>query len=278
VKLLKVSNKAIKKTAIISSMIGIVFLVFSIIVSYESSNLDYMVVIAFTIAVTPTAIVATVRNRWKNKIEKAVPEFLRDLSTACLVGMPLQTALEHTAQRHYGPFTDELKQLVAQMSWGMTFNEALLELSKRIDLPIIKKASVLITEAGRHGGKLAEIFESTAKYVESVNSWNTKRRNQTLPYVAIFYFSVLIYLFIIILISTMLFVRMSAISAEGSQLIKPILTGLQSQRLFLHTALLEALFGGLMAGKINEDSFAAGLRHTAVLAVVSGLAFYLFFH
>jgi archaeal flagellar protein FlaJ len=270
--------KIIKRIVIVSSTAAIIFALFSILFFFSSSALDYMIVIAFAIAVTPPAIAGTIRNRWKSKMEKATPEFLRDLSTAALTGIPLQTALEHASKRNYGPLTEELKMLVSQMSWGKTFNEALMEFSKRIDLPLIKRASILIIEAGRHGGNLAEIFENTAKYVESVNLWNGKRRMQTLPYVAIFYFSVFIYLFIIIIISTMIFVKMGNIASAGSMLIKPVLSPAESKRLFLDTALLEALFGGLMAGKINEDSFYAGLKHTAVLAVASGITFYLFFH
>jgi flagellar protein FlaJ len=159
----------------------------------------------------------------------------------------------------------------------MNFNEALLEFSKRIDLPVIKKATILILEAGRYGGNLAEIFESTAKYVESVNSWTAKRKMQTMPYVAIFYFSVFIYLFIIIILSNMMFTPLSQLNTSGTPLLKTVLTPLEARRIFLHTALLESLFGGLIAGKINEDNFMGGLKHATVLAISCGLAFYFFF-
>jgi flagellar protein FlaJ len=162
------------------------------------------------------------------------------------------------------------------MSWGMNFNEALIEFSDRIDLPLIRKATVLINEASKHGGDLSDIFDSTAKYLDSINSWTTKREQQTTPYVLIFYFSVFIFLFIIIVISNMMFTPLSQTGAGSVSFIKPIISQAASRRLFLHATLLEALFGGLIAGKINEDSFLDGLKHVTVLAVASGLAFYLF--
>jgi flagellar protein FlaJ len=136
--------------------------------------------------------------------------------------------MEHASKRQYGPLTVELQTLVAHMSWGMNFNEALQEFSDRIDIPLITKATVLIIEAGKHGGDLSNIFESTAGYVENVNSWTAKRKMQTMPYVAIFYFSVFIFLFIIIIISTMMFAPMAQMSASGAAIIKPILTPEQS--------------------------------------------------
>jgi hypothetical protein len=75
----------------------------------------------------------------------------------------------------------------------------------------------------------------------------------------------------------MIFVPMSELSVGGSGLINPILTPETARRVFLHTALLEAFFGGILAGRIHENSFFGGLKHAAVLAIVSGLAFFIFF-
>ncbi len=223
----------------------------------------------------PASIASMIHVRWRTKIERATPEFLRDLATASRTGIPLQVALEHASKRQYGPLTHELKILVAHMSWGMNFDAALIEFSDRVDIPLIKKATVLINEAGKHGGDLSDIFDSTAKYVENINSWTQKRKQQTQPYVLIFFFSVFIFLFIIIIISNMMFTPLSQ-SGTTTSFIKPIITQDTSRRLFLHASLLEALFGGLIAGKINEDSFIDGLKYVAILAISSGLAFYLF--
>ena len=274
---MKITKRDIKRIAIVSVVVALAFLFISIATLFNSPTLDYMVVVSLTIAVTPAAIASIIHNKWKNKIEASTPEFMRDLATASKTGMPLQTALEHASRRQYGPLTPELKMLVANMSWGMNFNEAMLQFSKRIDLPVIRKATVLILEAGKHGGNLSVIFESTAQYVENVNSWTAKRRMQTMPYVAIFYFSVFIYLFIIIILSNMMFTPLSQLSSNGMPLLKSVLTSLEARRIFLHTALLESLFGGLIAGKINEDSFMGGLKHATVLAIASGLAFYFFY-
>jgi archaeal flagellar protein FlaJ len=273
---MRVTKKLIKKVAKISTLAGIIFFVISAIFYLTSPTLDYMLVIALTIAVAPPSVVGVIHGRWKSKIEKATPEFLRDLSTASKTGIPLQVALEHASKRMYGPLTDELKILVAHMSWGMNFNDAMTEFSDRIDLPLIKKATVLIIEAGRHGGDLSNIFESTAKYVENVNAWTAKRRMQTMPYIAIFYFSVVIFLFIIIIITNMMFLPMSEMANEGSALIQPVLDSETSKRIFLHTALMESMFGGLIAGKINEDTFLDGLKHATLLSIISGVAFFFF--
>jgi flagellar protein FlaJ len=273
---MKVTKKTTKRITIISVVAAIVFFIIVSVFYLTSPTLDYIMVIALTIGVLPPSIVGIIHNRWKNKIEKATPDFLRDLATASKTGIPLQVALEHASKRIYGPLTNELQILVAHMSWGMNFNQALEEMGNRIDLPLIKKATVLINEAAKHGGDLSNIFDSTAKYLDNINSWAAKRRQQTSPYVLIFYFSVFIFLFIIIIISNMLFTPLSQTGAGNISFIKPIITPADSRRLFFHASLLEALFGGLIAGKINEDSFVDGLKHVTILAIATGIAFYLF--
>jgi flagellar protein FlaJ len=268
-------KKTIKKIQVVSIAAAIIFLIASMIFYLTSPTLDYLLVIALTIAVAPASFAQIIHNRWRHKIEKATPEFLRDLATASRTGIPLQTSMEHASNRMYGPLTAELKILVAHMSWGMNFNEALTKFSENVDLPLIKKATVLIIEAGIHGGDMSDIFESTAKYLENINSWSSKRQMQTFPYIAIFYFSVFIFLFIIIIISAMMFAPLSQTTGDTS-FIKPILTQAESRRIFLHSSLLESLFGGLIAGKINEDSFLDGLKHVMILSITCGLAFYLF--
>ncbi len=275
---MRITKKILKRISIIAAVAAAGLFITSSFFYLLSPTLDYMIVIALAIGVTPPSAATMIYSRWRNKIEKATPDFLRDLATASRTGIPLQVALEHSSNRDYGPLTYELKILVAHMSWGMNFNEALNELSDNIDLPLVKRATILINEAGRHGGDLSNIFDSTAKYLDNMNSWSEKRRQQTTPYVLIFYFSVFIFLFIIIIVSNMMFTPLSHTTAGTVSFIKPIISQAQSRRLFLHAALIEALFGGLIAGKINEDSFAAGLKHVAVLAVSSGLAFYLFLH
>ena len=274
---MKITKRNLKRIGIASCVAAATLLVVSALFYGSSPDFDYLLVAVFTIGVGPASFASIIHNRWKNKIEKAMPEFLRDLATSIRTGVPIHAALEHTSKRMYGPLTNELKMLVAQMSWGMNFEEALTELSKRVDLPLVKKATVLILEAGRHGGDLSEIFESTAHYIDNVNAWNLRRKMQTMPYVAIFYFSVALFLFIIILISRMIFVPISELAKSGVPLLRPILTATQTRRVFLHTSLLESFFGGILAGKINEDSFLGGLKHGMILAIASGVAFFIFF-
>jgi len=274
---MKVTRRTLKKIGMVSSAAAVVLLIVSGFFYITSPDYDYFIVIAFTVAVAPVSLAGMIHSSWKQKIERAMPEFLRDLATSIQTGVPINSALEHASKREYGPLKDELQVLVSQMSWGMTLNDALAVLSERVDLPLVKRATVLISESSMYGGDLSEIFDATARYVESVNTWSLRRRMQTLPYVAIFYFSIALFLFIIILLSRMIFIPISQLAQSGIPFMKPVLDPLQARRVFMHASLIESFFGGILAGKISENSYVGGLKHAMVLAAVSGVAFFFFF-
>lgn len=274
---MKITRGTIKKIAIVSTVVAVAVLAVFIFFFRTSPDFDYLLIVVFVAGVSPASLASIFHNRWKSKIERSMPEFLRDLATSVRTGVPIFAALEHTASRAYGPLTHELKTLVAHMSWGMNFDQALREMSRSVDLTLVEKAMTLILEASKHGGDLSDIFDSTAHYMDNVNTWSLRRKMQTMPYVAIFYFSVILFLFIIIIISKTIFVPISEFSETGVPLLRPVLTERETRGIFLHTSLMEAFFGGILAGKINENSFFGGLKHAMILAVVSGLAFFLFF-
>jgi len=272
------TSKKVRLIAVISASAAFIAAIPLIIFFFTKPILDYIIIILFVVAVGPSSIAAIIHDRWKNKIQTAMPDFLRDMATSIKTGVTIHAALEHASKRNYGPLTQEIKIMVAQMGWGMTFEKALSDFSRRVSLPLVSQASTLMLEAGRYGGDLAEVFDYTAKYMESVNTWSNRRHQQTLPYVAIFYFSVVLFLFIIIVISKTIFLPISENGQGGTlPIIKPILTPDQTRRIFLHASLMEALFGGIVSGKISEDSYMSGLKHSMILSMISGAAFYLFF-
>jgi len=46
----------------------------------------------------------------------------------------------------------------------------------------------------------------------------------------------------------------------------------ETRRLFFHMSFLQALFGGLVAGKMGEGTVSAGLKHSVILLVAGYLS------
>ena len=48
------------------------------------------------------------------------------------------------------------------------------------------------------------------------------------------------------------------------------------KEILFHATIIQAIFGGLIAGKMSEGKLGAGLKHTVMLLLITFMAFFLF--
>ena len=82
--------------------------------------------ISFTLIAScgPPALLIHIDERRKRMIDDALPRLLEDVAESQEAGMTLLQALEEASKRKYGPITQELRRLVAQLSWGVELEQA----------------------------------------------------------------------------------------------------------------------------------------------------------
>jgi flagellar protein FlaJ len=229
---------------------------------------DEYILLAVVIAVFPSAVLDYVDYRWKKSVDEHLPDLFRSIVQAQETGLALPQAIEEASKRRYGALTVELKKMAAQMSWGMSFEEALQSFSKRVDTRLTRQTVPLIIEASRSGGRVERVFEPLRRFVESTLMAERERRAQTRPYVAIVYVAFLVFIFTIIILFKTFFLQMGELSVLKFALLSPE----ETKRLFFHMSFLQALFGGLVAGKMGEGTIGAGLKHSVILLVVGYLS------
>jgi flagellar protein FlaJ len=156
----------------------------------------------------------------------------------------------------------------SQMSWGMSFEEALQSFSKRVDTKLTRQAVPLIIEASHSGGEVERIFEPLGRFVESTLMAEKERRAQTRPYIAIVYVAFFVFLFTIIMLFKTFFIQMGELSVLQFALLSPE----ETRRLFFHMSFMQALFGGLVAGKMGEGTMSGGLKHSVILLLAGYLS------
>jgi flagellar protein FlaJ len=183
-----------------------------------------------------------------------------------LCGIDLQ--VEEASKRRYGPLTAELKRMVAHMSWGKSFEEALQSFSERVNTSLTKRSIPLVIEASHSGGRVEKVFEPTGKFVQSTLLAEKERQAQTRPYVAIVYVAFFVFLFTVIMLFTTFFVQMSELAALNTA----VMSTDEARRLFFHMSTGQAFFGGLVAGKMGEGTMSAGLKHSVILLVAGYIA------
>jgi len=266
-------GKKIKKIAWISSVsLAVVIMSFAYFMFWGTTTFDEFIFFAVIIAVFPPTILNYMDYKWRKAVNEHLPDLFRSIVQAQETGMTLPQALEEASKRDYGPLTNELKKMTTQISWGMTFEEALLALGRRVNTVLIQRTVPMIIEASRSGGHVERVFDPMGKFIQTTLLLDKERRNQTRPYIAIIYVAFFVFLFTIILLFKSFFASIEGLPMLGSAVMAP--EGMQ--QIFFHMTAIQGFFGGLVAGKMGEGTINAGLKHSLILMTCGYVALKLF--
>jgi flagellar protein FlaJ len=268
----RIENHEKKIAWIASVLLAVAISLFGYLTFGATSRFDEFMFFAAIVAVFPPATLSYIDFKWRKAIDEHLPDLFRSIVQAQETGMTLTQALEEASKRNYGPLTAELKKMNAQISWGMTFEEALIALGKRINTVLIQRTVPLIIEASRSGGHVEKVFDPLGKFVQSTLLLGKERRNQTRPYVAIIYVAFFVFLFTIILLFKSFFNSMEGLPTFETA----VMSTVDMERLFFHMTSIQAFFGGLVAGKMGEGTIDSGLKHSLIMMISGFIALKLF--
>ena len=262
-------EKKIKKIAWISSVsLAVVIMSFAYFMFWGTTTFDEFIFFAVMIAVFPPTILNYMDYKWRKAVNEHLPDLFRSIVQAQETGMTLPQALEEASKRDYGPLTNELKKMTTQISWGMTFEDALLALGRRVNTVLIQRTVPIIIEASRSGGHVERVFDPMGKFIQTTLLLDKERRNQTRPYIAIIYVAFFVFLFTIILLFKSFFASIEGLPILGSAVMAP--EGMQ--QIFFHMTAIQGFFGGLVAGKMGGGTINAGLKHSLILMICGYVA------
>jgi flagellar protein FlaJ len=230
--------------------------------------------ISIMVILVPSAILDLKHQRWISSIENQMPLLVRGVAESQETGMTLIRALEKVVDNKMvsGPLSKEVKQLVIEMSWGTSFEDALTNFKNRINSPIVNRFCVLVLEASRSGGTIKKVFTATAGFMEEMKDIDRETDAQMKPYIIVIYAAFAVFIVTAILLVQSFFAPMSgSAQISGNSTIGGV-GGLKD--FFYQDMLVSGLTGGLMAGKIGERRVAGGMKHSILLVVIGYAIFF----
>lgn len=287
----KIDPKEKKLVEIVSLVLGLVMAVLSLLAYFIFHfqglpfDWDQLLILALIIAVFPPAAVEYLDLRWERGIDKNIPRLLREIAESGRTGLTLVRAIEVSSERDYGPLTPELKQMIAQISWGTSLEDALKSFAARARTKLARRVADLITEVARSGGDTQEIMEQLNKHIGELQSIDRERYTQMRPYAAIVYIAFGVFLFTDVMLVRTFFTQIinmqnAVLNAAGGTStvfggIASVNIGLLKKVLF-HAVVIQAVIGGLVAGKMSEARLGAGLKHVLALLIIAFATFAIF--
>lgn len=128
-------------------------------------------------------------------------------------------------------------------------------------------------------------MEQVNKHIGELQSIDRERYASMRPYAAVVYIAFGVFLFTDVLLIRSFFTqivqlqaKVMATSGGGGGVFAgagSVDVGFLKMVLF-HAVIIQAFFGGLIAGKMSEGKLGAGLKHTLILLIIAFVTFYLF--
>jgi flagellar protein FlaJ len=267
-KMPKIERRTKKVVIAVSVLVAVAIALFGYFTVGVSAELDDFVFFGFLAVVSPIALVNYVDYRWRKTVDEHLPDLFRSIVQAQETGMTLPKALEEAAERDYGPLTPELKKMTVQISWGASFEEALLAFGRRVGTVLTLRTVPMIIEASRSGGHVEKVFNPMGKFIQTTILLEKERKTQTRPYIAIIYVALFVFLFTIVILFKTFFTGVDGMALFSMPTSSPE----DLRRIFLHLTLVQGFFSGLVAGKMGEGSISAGLKHSLIMMLLGYVA------
>ena len=225
------------------------------------------------------AVVEYNNSRWLNGVESNIPVLLRDITEDVKAGIPLLNALEDATSKDYGPVSKPLEEAMVKFHLTSDLESSLRWFGKKLVRPVANRMSIVLIEAYQTGGNITEVLDASVELFTDLDEFRRNRRSQTGPYVSIVYVGVFIFLLISWVLLSRFLLPLTLIGNDPNLADSGLTVGILDMAFYksvlFWAAVMEAIFGGLVAGKIREGRINAGLMHT-VLLLMGTIAFYNF--
>jgi flagellar protein FlaJ len=262
------------KVYAMSTTIGVIFLLlvtgfFGLFNTPLQGLVDLPVAISICLIITavPPAIVHQKIASRKSSMERGISNFLRDLTETRKTGLSPEACISNLSKRDYGAFSKELAKMSSDINWGIPMRNVIMDFVKKTKSWMSQIVMFLLLEAVDVGGGTISMIESLARFNNMTQEVEKEKKMSVRPYVFIPYFAavLLVATTLMTLMFTQQTVSMSDVTSANTDI--DFLSLIFTVSVVTHCYLI-----GLVAGKISEESLAAGFKHAALLVLIAIIA------
>jgi archaeal flagellar protein FlaJ len=223
------------------------------------------------------------------KMEEVFPDFLQLMSSNLRAGMTIDRAMTLSAREELAPLDKEILRAGREIATGKNIENALLDMSKRIDSEKISRVVLLIISGIKSGGNVATILEETSSNMRERNFVEKRAASNVLMYV--------IFIFIAVSIGAPILFSLSSILVEVLQNILSSIPEMPAELVSKGTLpftfnkidislqfimifciifiLVTDLLASLTLGLVNKGDEKEGLKYLLPLILISLAVFFL---
>lgn len=210
------------------------------------------------------------------RVDEVLPDFLLMVAAQMHAGLTPFAAFNAAARPEFGPLEKEIRNISARSVGTESFTDALLQLSDRLDSPVLRRTISFFENGLRSGGKLASLLETAAEEIRDLDELRKETVLNTRTYSVFLIFILVAGLPLLLAISTeflTIFTNMQkqvntdSAKAMGSMLapslnLSPDFVSMMAVVIIVGTAMFVSIFLGV----IGEGKVLFGLKYWPPLA------------
>lgn len=112
----------------------------------------------------------------RDHIERTLPDFLDVLAVVVSAGLGFRPALERVADKYEGPWSDEIRITLQQMTMGVSRRQAFDELRRRNDSEQVAQFVTALQQGEELGSPIVETLIALAEDMRRTDAQNARRR------------------------------------------------------------------------------------------------------
>jgi len=236
--------------------------------------------IAFIVVSLGPSIVYMRKVRRERAISRSLANFFRDLSEVRRTGLSPEKSIIMLSERDYGPLTPIIKRIAGALSIGLHVEKAVRQAIRGYHNWVLRVTMRFLVDAMEVGGGNPHTLDSLARYISSLVEINEQLRKRLRAYILMPYFGAIMVAVTSILTLTMLVsaVTQAGLVGGGGSMggtvggLRVNITPQNIANLLLIASIasvFNAWLSGLVAGKIQDQSLAAGFLHAAILTAIT---------
>jgi flagellar protein FlaJ len=240
----------------------------------NSKQFYFVIILSLFFFLLPMVLRWVIESNNRKKIESKFLEFTRDLVENVKSGTPISKSIINLKNRDYGILSAHVQKLANQIYLGIPLSNALEIFAKDTRSSIIARAVSLISEAEKAGGEIDTIIEAVSNSVNQIENLRKERVSAIFNLAVQGYIIFIIFLVILLMLQFKILPMVAGFSTAESQISVQQVSSDEFSKPLLVLLLIQAVFSGLVIGKISEGSIKDGIKHSFILFFISLLMKY----
>ncbi len=227
-------------------------------------TLDKQIFLGLIAALAPISIAYEYKARKMSKLDKGIPEFLRNIAEMNEIGLSLKGAIGMLLKSNVGLLSGEIKRVWIDMEWGNQMKDALYKFENRVGTPALRRAVTLIVKASEVNDNTKDVLMIAANDSENVLSLRKDRFQSGFVYLSTVYIAFGTFLYVCYSLTVQF---LNSIGQDAGVSIDNVIP------MMFFTSGMLGFFSGIISGQMAEGKIVYGLKHSVIFLTLTYAVF-----